>query len=57
MYEFPDSIINDQLTYYGVQNDTEPLVRFLTTLGLHQVDGTPRESWSVFEQRAKELKK
>ncbi|QDT95802.1 glycoside hydrolase 5 family protein [Gimesia aquarii] len=57
MYDFPESIINDQLTYYGVDDDTKPLVRFLTTLGLHQVDGTPRESWSVFEQRAKELKK
>lgn len=57
MYEFPESIINHQLTYYGVDEDTEPLARFLTTLGLHQVDRTARESWSVFEERAKEPKK
>lgn len=56
MYDFPESIVKDQLTYYGVKEDTEPLVRFLTSLGLHKADGTPRESWNVFEKRAKELK-
>jgi hypothetical protein len=55
MYDFPESIIKDQLSYYGVKDNTEPLVRFLTSLGLHRADGTPRQSWRVFERRGKNL--
>ncbi len=56
MYDFPKAVVKDLLSYYGVKEDTEPLFRFLTSLGLHKVDGTPRPSWKVFEREATQIK-
>jgi hypothetical protein len=56
MYDFPEAFAKEQVSYYGVAHNTEPLVKFMASLGLHEADGTPRPSWSVFERRGKQIK-
>lgn len=56
MYDFPEAFVKEQVSYYGVTDNTEPLVRFMSSLGLHKVDGTPRPSWNVFKRRGKRIK-
>lgn len=57
LYDFPASVVEDQVSYYGVTEGQESLVQFLSSLGLHEVDGTARPAWSVFEKRAQQLMK
>ncbi|NND97930.1 MAG: hypothetical protein HKN47_11440 [Pirellulaceae bacterium] len=56
MYDFPTAIIQQQLSYYGLNEVTEQMAHFLSSLGLHKVDGTPRPAWNVLEQRAKMIR-
>ncbi len=53
MYDFPQAFVKEQVSYYGVTENTEPLVRFIGSLGLHKTDGTSRPGWKVFESRGK----
>ncbi|WP_298868198.1 hypothetical protein [uncultured Gimesia sp.] len=56
MYDFPDAIIKDQLAYYGVSENTKPLVKFLSSLGLHETNGKPRPGWEIFHRRGNLIK-
>ena len=53
MSDFPTAVVQEQLGYYGLDEDTEGMAQFLSSIGLHEVDGTPRPAWNVFEQRGK----
>jgi hypothetical protein len=55
LYDFPKAFVREQVSYYGVTEETETLTRFLSSLGLHRVDGAPRPAWEVFERRGRVL--
>jgi len=56
MYDFPEEFVKEQVSYYGITNDAEPLVKFMSSLGLHKADGTPRPGWKVFKHRGNQIK-
>jgi len=54
MYDFPKNFVNEQMSYYGVTDETKRLANFIGSLGLHESDGTPRAGWDVFVRRGTE---
>ncbi|MES9971227.1 MAG: hypothetical protein ABW092_14425 [Candidatus Thiodiazotropha sp.] len=56
MYDFPKTFVTEQLSYYGVSDETERLSNFVGSLGLHESDGTPRAAWKVFVRRGTEAR-
>jgi hypothetical protein len=54
MYDFPKTFVREQMSYYGVTDETERLANFIGSLGLHESDGTPRAGWKVFVRRGTE---
>ena len=52
MYDFPESLIQEQFGYYGIEGENASLMQFMSSLGLHTADGVPKPAWSVFQQRA-----
>jgi len=54
MYDFPKTFVSEQVSYYGVTDETERLTDFIGSLGLHESDGTPRAGWKVFVSRGTE---
>lgn len=56
MYDFPKAFVEEQISYYGISGNTESSVIFLSSLGLHKADGTPRPSWKVFVRRGRKIK-
>ncbi len=56
MYDFTEEFIEPQLDYYGVTEGVERLSQFLTSLGLHTADGTPRPGWKVFGERGRAVR-
>ena len=55
MYDFPMDFAERQMKYYGVTEETDEFLAFLTSLGLHDVDGRARPAWDVFAKRARNL--
>ncbi len=55
LYDFPKAFVREQISYYGVTEESEMLTRFLSSLGLHRVDGAPRPAWEIFERRGTAL--
>ncbi len=55
MYDFPDEMARQQMSYYGVDDEEVGFLSFVTSLGLHRVDRTPRAGWDVFMKRGQRL--
>ncbi len=53
MNDFPSAFVQEQVSYYGTDDESKSLANFIGSLGLHDSNGTPRPAWEVFKRRAK----
>jgi hypothetical protein len=54
--DLSDDLMNQLGAYYGLAQDTN-FLDYLRTLGLRQVDGTPKLAWQTFLDEAAHLNK
>jgi len=46
MLNFPTAVVQEQLGYNGLDEDTEGLAQFPSSIGLHEkMKDSPKESW------------
>ena len=57
LYDFPKSFAESQIAYYGLSENLDTFVNFLSSLGLHEVNGQARPAWEVFRRRGRTLKR
>jgi hypothetical protein len=54
MNDFPAAFVQEQVSYYGADDESEALANFIGSLGLNDSDGTARPAWEIFVSRGQE---